>query len=125
MWKFINFLSFCGIVGLIIFFYFKFARDFIRTKSPWMASKYDRLDAWWSKLGMLMRQAWGSTIIFIVMLLPDVAALLTEIGAIDFSQFLPSNVALRVTQLIAGAGIIVRFMILKTQNMRENPQAPK
>lgn len=120
MW---NFLSFCGILGLILFFYFKFARDFVRTKSPWMASKYDRLDAWYSKLGMLMRAAWGSSLIFVAMLLPDIANLLTEIGAVDLTQFLPSNVALRVTQLIAGAGIVVRFMMLKTANIREQEQS--
>lgn len=125
MWKFLNFLSFCAIFGLIIFFYFKFARDFVRTKSPWMADKYDRLDAWYSKLGMLIRHAWGSSFLFVVMLLPDIANLLTEIGAIDLTQFLPGNVALRVTQLLVGAGVVIRFLILKTQNIRNNPQAPQ
>lgn len=115
----LRFLTFAMLISVMLYVYFRYIRDWVKSQSPWMASNYDQIDGFYAKLMMLGKQAWGTSMMFVALILPDIAQFLTEIGVIDFSSFLPGHIATRVTQGIVVLGVIVRFLILKTQNYRQ------
>lgn len=111
MW--IKFFWIIALLVAVVAIYFLVVRDWAKAKSPWIAERYDELDKWYKKIWLLMKKAWGTTAMFVAMLLPEIPQLLTELNAIDLSQFLPQAWVVRVSQLLVLVGIIVRFTIPK------------
>ncbi len=100
------------LLGLGLWGYLKFIRPKLHEK-PKLYSFYQGADGFWAKVWGQIKKVWDIAAAAVLIVLPEIPGILTDIGAIDFTGLVPAETAKLISKAIAVALIVVRVIYLR------------
>lgn len=101
-----------GVLAFVLILYFWKIRPALH-EQPKFFGFYEELDGFWAKVWKQIKRAWDIVAAAVLVVLPEVPGILTDLGAIDLTGLVPEATAKIIAKVVALALILVRVLYLR------------